>query len=69
MRNLKNQPITYDEIDACLQRLADAIRNEGRRGDMRPMLLREAARIVAARRESEPDRFTSSRNQCHSPEE
>ena len=49
--------ITYEKIDACLQHLADSIRLEGRRGDMRPMLLREAARIVAARRAVEPDRF------------
>ncbi len=66
MRDLRNYPITYDEIHACLQSLAGSIRDEGRRGDIRPMLLREAAKIVAAQREAEPERFTSSRSQSPS---
>ncbi len=48
MRDLRAHPITSAEIDACLLRLADELRSEGRRGDMRPLLLREAAKRLAA---------------------
>ena len=50
MRSLQTYPITLDEIERCLLTLADSIFAEGRRGDMRPTLLREAARIVKASR-------------------
>lgn len=52
MRDLRTFPVTPDEIERCLLRLADTIGAEGRRGDMRPTLLREAAKIVAASRSS-----------------
>ena len=42
---------TIDEIEQCLLRLAETIRAEGRRGDPRPMLLHQAAKIVAEKRE------------------
>ncbi len=45
-------PVTTEEIVACLLRQAEDIAAEGRRGDPRPMLLRKAARIVAAANES-----------------
>lgn len=48
MRDTRAYPITLEEIERCLVALADTLRAEGRRGDMRPTLLREAAKIVAA---------------------
>lgn len=42
--------VTYSKIEACIAALADSIRLEGRRGDPRPMLLEQAARIVANKR-------------------
>ena len=41
-------PVTTEEIVACLLRQAKDVAAEGRRGDPRPMLLREAAKIVTA---------------------
>ncbi len=46
MRDLKKYPITLDEIVECLTRLADQLRGEAKEGDMRPLLLSEAAKIV-----------------------
>jgi hypothetical protein len=46
MRNLLVYPITIIEIEECLLRLSDEINAEERIGDMRPLLLREAAKIV-----------------------
>lgn len=46
MRSLQSHPVTVDEIEQCLNRLADEFRQEGRRGDMRPVLLQRAAVIV-----------------------
>ena len=48
MRDLRTYPITLAEIVSCLLRLAAEIASQGRRGDIRPLLLREAAKIVAA---------------------
>jgi hypothetical protein len=48
MRDLRTYPVTLDEIEQCLLRLATEFAAEGRRGDMRPTLLRRAAKIVAA---------------------
>lgn len=50
MRNLRRWPITLVEIEDCLLQLADEIgekdAEEQRFGDMRPLLLRAAAKIV-----------------------
>ena len=46
MRNLKRYPITLDEIAAALNKEAEAIRAEGKVGDMRPLLFSAAAKIV-----------------------
>jgi hypothetical protein len=51
MRCLRTHPITDQEIIDCLMRLSSEIRGEGRRGDIRPMLLSEAATIVEAARQ------------------
>ncbi len=48
MRDLRTYPITVAEIVACLLRLAEEVASEGQRGDPRALLLREAAKIVAA---------------------
>ena len=48
MRDIRRFPITQAESVQCLLTLASQIRLEGRRGDMRPMLLRRAAKIVQA---------------------
>lgn len=47
MRNLLEYPITSVEIEGCLIALADELATEGGVGDMRPLLLREAAKIVS----------------------
>ncbi len=54
MRDLRAHPITTDEIEACLLRLATELASEGRRGDMRPILLREAAKRVVASKPEAP---------------
>jgi hypothetical protein len=46
MRDLKRYPITTSEIERCLLALADELAKEGKIGDMRPMILAAAARIV-----------------------
>ena len=49
MRNLRRYPITIHEIVECLEKLAEEINPPGPDmaiGDMRPLLLKEAARIV-----------------------
>ena len=46
MRNLVEYPITIGEICQCLDRLSDEINKEERIGDMRPLLLQEASRII-----------------------
>ena len=56
MRNLSEYPITTAEIEACLLRLSEESSSQGRIGDMRPLLLREAAKIVAnAGQAEQPD--------------
>ena len=44
MRNLMEFPIDDDEILECLKTLSEQLTSEGRIGDMRPMLLTEAAK-------------------------
>ncbi len=51
MRCLRTHPITDQEIIDCLLRLSSEISGEGRRGDIRPILLSKAARIVEAARQ------------------
>jgi hypothetical protein len=46
MRNLARHPITLDEIERCLLQLSEELSDSGLIGDMRPLLLREAATIV-----------------------
>jgi len=46
MRNTLEHPVTYDEIIAFLNAHADNLGKEMRIGDIRPLLLREAAEIV-----------------------
>ena len=50
MRNLTAHPITIDEIVSCLREQAKALSDDalrtGRFGDMRPLLLQEAAKII-----------------------
>lgn len=47
MRNLAVYPITSKEVEDCCNRLSDEMSKEKRVGDMRPILLRAAARIVS----------------------
>lgn len=47
MRNLAQYPISREEISRLLTSLAEEFAAEQRLGDMRPLLLREAARIVS----------------------
>lgn len=44
MRNLLQYPITPDEVLECLRSEADAINDRDVIGDMRPLLLTEAAK-------------------------
>ena len=44
MRNLAEYPIDDDEIIECLKALANELASEERIGDMRPLLLKEAAK-------------------------
>lgn len=46
MRNLRQYPITKQEILECLSTLAQDMLKEKRVGDMRPSLLQEASKIV-----------------------
>lgn len=46
MRNLRDYPITKEEIIAFLVNLADKYATDGGIGDIRPSLLREAAKHV-----------------------
>lgn len=48
MRNLRKYPVTSREIEDCLENLADELStgDDLRCGDMRPMLLKIAAKIV-----------------------
>ena len=46
MRNLKQHPVTLEEIEAALIKEADTIRSEERVGDMRPLLFSLAAGII-----------------------
>lgn len=46
VRNLKRYPITLIEIENCLNKLADDFAAEQRMGDMRPLLLKAASKIV-----------------------
>jgi len=46
MRNLKEFPITKDEIIDCLRQLQEDIIKEDLVGDMRPILLEEAMDII-----------------------
>lgn len=50
MRDLKAYLFSYEEIQACLERLAESTKLEGRLDDMRPILLRETARIISEHR-------------------
>ncbi len=64
MRDMRQHPITMAEIEACLTGLADAISQEGRRGDMRPTLLRAAAKIVAGTAAAPAQPGLSAENEC-----
>ena len=44
MRNLAKYPIDDNEIIECLKKLSKQLVEEGRIGDMRPMILTEAAK-------------------------
>lgn len=46
MRNLKQYPVTIDEIQKALNEQADELLKLENIGDMRPYLLRLAARII-----------------------
>ena len=46
MRNLKQYPLTLQEITKCLEDLAQRISDEGFIGDIRPLCLRTAPQIV-----------------------
>ena len=46
MRNLAKHPVTIDEIVDCLESQSKKLSEEKRVGDMRPLLLREAAKII-----------------------
>lgn len=46
MRNLSKHPVSIGEIVKCLDDMADEIVLEQILGDMRPLLLREASKIV-----------------------
>lgn len=46
MRDLRRYPVTIGEIEACLLQLSDEINSQELIGDMRPILLRTAAKIV-----------------------
>ena len=46
MRDLRKYPITCDEIVKCLTALAEELDARGQSGDIRPLLLREAARMI-----------------------
>lgn len=46
MRNLKERPVTISEIERCLLDFADEIEQQRMGGDMRPELLRTAAKLV-----------------------
>ena len=46
MRNILKYPVTTQEIVECLTKLSDEILDEGRMGDMRPLLLTMAARYL-----------------------
>lgn len=48
MRNTAQYPVTIDEIRACLLGLSVGISEEMRMGDIRPLLLKEAAAIIQA---------------------
>lgn len=50
MRNLAAYPLTLDEIIAVLDRLADDVLAEHRIGDMRPLILIEAASLLRTNR-------------------
>lgn len=46
MRNLVEYPVTKDEIMENMDRLSQEILKEGGVGDMRPLLLREASKLI-----------------------
>lgn len=46
MRNLRKYPVTSEEVENCLMKLSEEFSQERRCGDMRPMLLEIAAKIV-----------------------
>lgn len=46
MRNLLQYPITLSEVVQCLDTLQAQLNNEENIGDMRPLLLEHASRIV-----------------------
>jgi hypothetical protein len=50
MRNLKHRPITIDEVVECLRRLSRELAEENakdlRIGDMRPILLNVAVKLI-----------------------
>lgn len=47
MRDLVQYPVTRAEIVETIKQLADVVDGENRVGDMRPLLLRQAAQYVA----------------------
>jgi hypothetical protein len=46
MRDLRKHPITSDEIVKCLTALAEELGARKQSGDIRPLLLQEAARMI-----------------------
>lgn len=47
MRNIMETPVTKEEIIDTLLRLADEFEGEEKYGDMRPLILKQAAQHVA----------------------
>ncbi len=52
MRNLAQYPVTFDEIVDFLDKQSKELSEEQRMGDMRPLLLKEAAKFMRTAKES-----------------
>lgn len=69
MRNLAEHPVTTGEIEECLGALSAGIVAEGRTGDMRPLLLAEASKIVRRAANPLPDFFLALAEAARASEE